>query len=125
MTGDRIETAVNVAHSCHLLDKNRELIRLYDCNVEAFFEANATRTFERPAVIIDGIAIGQILDREHLCIMFVDLAKRCESVVVCRVSPIQKAQVVKLIKSRLDAICLAVGDGANDVSMIKAANIGT
>ena len=44
---------------------------------------------------------------------------------VCRVSPQQKADVVKMIKTRLpDKSTLAIGDGANDVSMITAAHIG-
>ena len=41
-----------------------------------------------------------------------------------RVSPLQKALVVKLVKRNLKAILLAVGDGANDVSMIQAAHVG-
>lgn len=39
-------------------------------------------------------------------------------------SPLQKALVVKLVKRHLKAILLAVGDGANDVSMIQAAHVG-
>jgi len=45
-------------------------------------------------------------------------------VVCCRVSPLQKALVVKLVKRHLKAILLAIGDGANDVSMIQAAHVG-
>ena len=41
-----------------------------------------------------------------------------------RVSPLQKAQVVKLVKKNQKAILLAIGDGANDVSMIQAAHVG-
>lgn len=41
-----------------------------------------------------------------------------------RVSPLQKALVVKLVKKNMKAILLAIGDGANDVSMIQAAHIG-
>src|ERR1700733_1165131 len=41
-----------------------------------------------------------------------------------RVSPLQKAQVVRLVKKNQKAIFLAIGDGANDVSMIQAAHIG-
>ena len=37
-----------------------------------------------------------------------------------RVSPLQKSQVVNLVKQNVaDAITLAIGDGANDVSMIQ------
>lgn len=48
----------------------------------------------------------------------------CKAVVCCRVSPLQKALVVKLVKKNLKAILLAIGDGANDVSMIQAAHVG-
>ncbi len=44
--------------------------------------------------------------------------------VCCRVSPKQKALVVKLVKDGVDTMTLAIGDGANDVSMIQAADVG-
>jgi P-type E1-E2 ATPase len=52
------------------------------------------------------------------------LSTQCNTVVCCRVSPLQKAQIVRLIKDNLGVMCLAIGDGANDVSMIQAADIG-
>lgn len=39
-------------------------------------------------------------------------------------SPLQKAQIVRLIKDNLGVMTLAIGDGANDVSMIQAADVG-
>uniref|UniRef100_A0A8B9LUA2 Phospholipid-transporting ATPase n=1 Tax=Astyanax mexicanus TaxID=7994 RepID=A0A8B9LUA2_ASTMX len=48
----------------------------------------------------------------------------CQTVICCRVTPLQKAQVVELVKKYKKAVTLAIGDGANDVSMIKAAHIG-
>ena len=47
-----------------------------------------------------------------------------KSVVCCRVSPKQKADIVSLYKKRGTWVTLSVGDGANDVSMILEANIG-
>jgi P-type E1-E2 ATPase len=47
-----------------------------------------------------------------------------KSVVCCRVSPKQKADVVALYKKRGSWVTLSVGDGANDVSMILEAHIG-
>lgn len=44
----------------------------------------------------------------------------CKAVICCRVTPLQKAQVVELIKKRKKAVTLAIGDGANDISMIKS-----
>jgi len=52
-------------------------------------------------------------------------SEKAEVVLVCRVSPQQKADVVTMIKERLPSkSTLAIGDGANDVSMITAAHIG-
>lgn len=47
------------------------------------------------------------------------LATLCEGVICCRVSPLQKALVVRLVKDGLGSMTLAIGDGANDVSMIQ------
>lgn len=37
----------------------------------------------------------------------------------CRVSPLQKAEIVELVKDSVKTITLAIGDGANDVGMIQ------
>ncbi|NXD28764.1 AT8B3 ATPase, partial [Spelaeornis formosus] len=55
---------------------------------------------------------------------FVDLATSCQAVICCRVTPKQKALVVQLVKKHKKAVTLAIGDGANDVNMIKTADIG-
>ncbi|XP_034946393.1 phospholipid-transporting ATPase ID isoform X2 [Chelonus insularis] len=56
--------------------------------------------------------------------LFLEVSSSCKSVICCRVTPLQKAMVVELIKKNKDAVTLAIGDGANDVSMIKTAHIG-
>ena len=50
------------------------------------------------------------------------LLKSCSSVICCRVSPKDKQTLTNLVKGW--GITLAVGDGANDVNMINAANVG-
>ena len=52
--------------------------------------------------------------------VLLDLACLCKTVICCRVTPMQKAQVVELVKRHKRAVTLAIGDGANDVSMIKS-----
>jgi len=47
-----------------------------------------------------------------------------KAVICCRVTPLQKAMVVDLVKKYKQAVTLSIGDGANDVSMIKTAHIG-
>lgn len=44
--------------------------------------------------------------------------------ICCRLLPIQKAQIVILIREQLGKVCLAIGDGGNDVSMLRAAQVG-
>merc|ERR1719357_2386793 len=62
---------------------------------------------------------------EQLQTKLYELCQRCSAVVCCRISPRQKAEIVKLVR-RCDKSCitLAIGDGANDVAMIKAAHVG-
>ncbi|XP_044287466.1 phospholipid-transporting ATPase IC [Varanus komodoensis] len=64
------------------------------------------------------------LNKEQQQRNFVDLACECSAVICCRVTPKQKAMVVELVKKYKKAITLAIGDGANDVNMIKTAHIG-
>ncbi|KAF1322884.1 Phospholipid-transporting atpase, partial [Globisporangium splendens] len=57
--------------------------------------------------------------------LFMGLATQCTSVVACRLSPMQKAQVVGLMKSAPGSpLTLAIGDGGNDVSMIQEEHVG-
>jgi soluble P-type ATPase len=52
-----------------------------------------------------------------------DVALKCSVVLCCRVSPIQKAEVIKLVKSEVkNSVTLAIGDGGNDVAMIQVSS---
>ena len=75
------------------------------------------------AIVIDGDTLKLMLGDE-LKQKFLLLCKQCKSVLCCRVSPAQKAAVVQMVKTGLDVMALAVGDGANDVAMIQEADVG-
>ena len=77
---------------------------------------------DKMAIVIDGptLAMALVRHREH----FFKLGLLADSCICCRVSPAQKAQVVELAKSYGNWVTLAIGDGANDVSMIQSAHIG-
>ncbi|KAJ7436207.1 phospholipid-translocating ATPase [Mycena latifolia] len=75
-------------------------------------------------LVIDGTALGHALVDEQNKSLLLRLAMLCEGVICCRVSPLQKALVVRLVKDGIGAMTLAIGDGANDVSMIQAADVG-
>ena len=76
-------------------------------------------------MIVENTALSFITNSEDFEMNFVRVSKTCEAVICCRVSPKQKADVVRMIKKDdRNAITLAVGDGANDVSMINEAHVG-
>lgn len=75
------------------------------------------------ALVISGHSLAHALcpNREEL---FLEVSSQCKSVICCRVTPLQKALVVDLVKRHKKVITLGIGDGANDVSMLKMAHIG-
>jgi len=71
---------------------------------------------KKVGIIIEGGSLALIL--KEFGQRFLKIALVCDSVIICRVTPKQKADVVRLIKNNTDKITLAIGDGANDVNMI-------
>ncbi|KAI8364585.1 hypothetical protein BD560DRAFT_402805 [Blakeslea trispora] len=135
LTGDRQETAINIGYSCRLLNEDMSLIVCNEDNhweTKSFLEKKLRdinevmlrgEDMEPLALIIDGKALTFALEKDIEKVFF-DLAVLCKAVVCCRVSPLQKALVVKCVKKFDTSILLAIGDGANDVSMIQAAHVG-
>ncbi|KAI9231426.1 MAG: hypothetical protein BYD32DRAFT_376146, partial [Podila humilis] len=76
-------------------------------------------------VVIDGATLGILEQSAELMELFVELGIRADSVICCRVSPAQKALVVKTVRAKIvHTVTLAIGDGANDIAMIQEANVG-
>lgn len=147
LTGDKVETAINIGFSCNLLDNDMDLIvfKVEDDSLEtaeaeldkrlATFnmtgseeELKAAQNNHEPpdpthAIIIDGDSLKLVLD-ESIKRKFLLLCKQCRAVLCCRVSPSQKAAVVHMVKTGLDCLTLSIGDGANDVAMIQEAHVG-
>ncbi|GLC46227.1 hypothetical protein PLESTM_001842700 [Pleodorina starrii] len=149
LTGDKMETAINIGYACSLLREDMMQFTITVYGVEEVEKAEArgdkqeaerlahaavARSLEMTkktmdenagtpfAVVIDGKALSYALAKD-LAPLFLEVGIRCKAVVCCRVSPLQKAQVTKLVRSKGDTT-LAIGDGANDVGMIQSAHIG-
>ncbi|XP_040179722.1 phospholipid-transporting ATPase IG isoform X5 [Rana temporaria] len=80
-------------------------------------------------LIIDGSTLSLILNSNcsssHYKNIFLQICQKCTAVLCCRMAPLQKAQIVKMVKNtKGNPITLSVGDGANDVSMILEAHVG-
>ncbi|XP_051563477.1 phospholipid-transporting ATPase VA-like [Myxocyprinus asiaticus] len=163
LTGDKQETAINIAYACKLLDPEEEIITLNADSQEAcavllenslhYIQAKflcnpspdpardytgvhfspvcspATSTHSSPflvhrlGLVIDGRTLAYALDKS-LEDKFLAVARSCRSVLCCRSTPLQKSMVVKLVRNKLKVMTLAIGDGANDVSMIQVADVG-
>ncbi|MCO5555633.1 hypothetical protein L7F22_009178 [Adiantum nelumboides] len=151
LTGDKMETAINIGFACSLLrqDMKQLVISLDNLEVRAAEELHDKEALVKVckdsilnqlacmqqevsmdggldgvyALIIDGKALGHALEND-IKDKFLQLAIQCASVICCRVSPKQKALVTRLVKEGKGKTTLAVGDGANDVGMIQEADIG-
>lgn len=165
LTGDKVETAINIGFSCNLLGNDMDLLliknamskeekvkahidpnksfteaELVDQTITQYLEHNfqMTGSYEELekaigdhsppnegfGIVIDGDALKIALSNKLTERKFLLLCKQCKAVLCCRVSPAQKAAVVKLVKNTLEVMTLAIGDGSNDVAMIQAADVG-
>ena len=151
LTGDKMNTAYNIGLSCNLINRNMKIFDI--CGIEPKKDLQTLEIInkeERDQVIIDfaknfhkfkgefdskeipkyGILVDEkalLTINEDLVIqkIFLDIAKDAVAVICCRVSPLQKSQVVKMMKNYSpNSKTLAIGDGGNDVSMIMEAHIG-
>ena len=149
LTGDKLETAENIGRSCNLIQPGFEVIHIAEREKEKVETAicYAKGAFldcmdegKPKALLIEGEALSKtnwltfhliilsslaiILDNDLYKEETINMLKDCEAVICCRVTPKQKADVVRLIKNSMNKITLAIGDGANDVNMIQEAHIG-
>ncbi|OMO66221.1 Cation-transporting P-type ATPase [Corchorus olitorius] len=139
LTGDKMETAINIGFACSLLRQGMKQICITGINSDAkevikenvmmqITNASQMIKLEKDphaafALIIDGKTLAYALE-DDLKMQFLGLAVDCASVICCRVSPKQKALVTRLVKEGTGKTTLAIGDGANDVGMIQEADIG-
>ncbi|XP_048460533.1 phospholipid-transporting ATPase IF [Rhincodon typus] len=131
LTGDKLETAISVSLSSGHFHRTMNILELIDQKSDCECAAQLQRLDRRikhdhviqHGLVVDGTSLSLALrGHEEL---FMEICKNCSAVLCCRMAPLQKAKVVRLLKtSPAKPITLAIGDGANDVSMIMEANIG-
>ncbi|XP_032647737.1 phospholipid-transporting ATPase IH isoform X1 [Chelonoidis abingdonii] len=154
LTGDKMETAAATCYACKLFRRNTQLLELTTKKIEeqslhdVLFDLSKTvlkhsgsltrdnfsglsTDMQDYGLIIDGAALSLIMkpredgSSDNYRERFLEICRNCSAVLCCRMAPLQKAQIVKLIKlSKEHPITLAIGDGANDVSMILEAHVG-
>jgi magnesium-transporting ATPase (P-type) len=147
-----MNTAYNIGLSCNLINKDMKIFSI--CGIEPkkdeqtleilnqqeradviinfakefqqFKGEYDTMTIPQYGILVDEKALLTIEEEEQeIKNIFLDIAKDAVAVICCRVSPLQKSQVVKMMKNyNPNSKTLAIGDGGNDVSMIMEAHIG-
>ena len=126
LTGDKLETAENVGYSCKLIQDDFQKMYIYGTdNLLTKYNECSNKIKElkkngiKTTLLVEGNAITRLLKEKELKDKIInDVMTKCDSVICCRVSPKEKADVVRLVKNNLNELTLAIGDGANDVNMI-------
>uniref|UniRef100_A0A8C7PEC8 Phospholipid-transporting ATPase n=1 Tax=Oncorhynchus mykiss TaxID=8022 RepID=A0A8C7PEC8_ONCMY len=144
LTGDKMETAAATCYASKLFRRSTQILELTTKRTEeqslhdVLFDLSKTVLRHLSAdcvdygLIIDGATLSAVLkpsqedsSQGNYKEIFLEICRNCSAVLCCRMAPLQKAQIVKLIKSSPEhPITLAIGDGANDVSMILEAHVG-
>ncbi|KAG5957074.1 hypothetical protein E4U58_006289 [Claviceps cyperi] len=136
LTGDKRETAINIGHSARVCKPFSELYILdrHTGNQHAghLLESLTTALKDvgrgmvpHSVLVVDGQTLSTIDADTQLSLLFYDLVLRVDSVICCRASPSQKANLVCAIRRLVPhSMTLAIGDGANDIGMIQASHVG-
>ncbi|XP_020288805.1 probable phospholipid-transporting ATPase IF isoform X2 [Pseudomyrmex gracilis] len=132
LTGDKAETAENIAFHCGHFKPGTEVLRLMNetsvqccyATLMSFERKVKLEPYKQYGLIIDGTSMHAVIN-DKCRNLFRSVGIACEAVVCCRLTPLQKRDIVRLIKtSRSRPHTAAIGDGGNDVSMIQEAHVG-
>lgn len=133
LTGDKRETAINIAQSARICKSFSHIIILDEKtgNVQRQISSGLQEITDddfpipHSVVIIDGQTLAGVENDDSLTSSFYELLIQTDSVICCRASPSQKATLVREVRNRVKgSITLAIGDGGNDIAMIQEAHVG-
>ncbi|TVY40295.1 putative phospholipid-transporting ATPase [Lachnellula subtilissima] len=124
LTGDKVETARCVAVSARLVARGQYIhtIAKLKRKDNAQDHLDFLRSKIDSCLLIDGESLSLLLT--HFRTDFISLAVLLPTVIACRCSPTQKADIALLIRAHTKKRICCIGDGGNDVSMIQAADVG-
>ncbi|MBE3048066.1 phospholipid-transporting ATPase [Candidatus Bathyarchaeota archaeon] len=137
LTGDKRETAINIAHSARICQPGSDLFVLDSAkgSLDSQLHDVAEDLAAGPAhsvVVIDGHTLGEVERSAELSERLYAVVLLVDSVICCRASPAQKSLLVRAVRRQLRqskgadkrGLTLAIGDGANDLAMIQSSHVG-
>lgn len=124
LTGDKVETAKCVSISCKLVTRGQFIHQITKINHPdlALSHLETLKLNLNSVLLIDGESL--LIYMKHYKKEFFKLAIQLPTVIACRCSPQQKADIAITIKEITGKRICCIGDGGNDVSMIQAADVG-
>jgi phospholipid-translocating P-type ATPase (flippase) len=127
ITGDKLDTAIEISKSANLIAPTMKVITFdiaedLEGDFTCLHDLEVAVEVTQVAAVVTGRSIRHLVKTDR----FINGLLKCKSVVVCRSTKDQKAQMVELVQHTVKGkvLVLAIGDGANDVPMIKKADVG-
>lgn len=136
LTGDKQETAINIGLTSRLIGEDTELIvvnaaqsmdacrHALEKALSAYVDSGAVKR-KKHALVIDGGTLHKCMDpltkktggvrgakrqENPLLPLIFQLGSAVSSVICCRVTPLQKAMVVRMVKKMHNgSVCLSIG----------------
>uniref|UniRef100_A0A915PNG5 P-type ATPase N-terminal domain-containing protein n=1 Tax=Setaria digitata TaxID=48799 RepID=A0A915PNG5_9BILA len=122
LTGDKMETAVNIARSCGLFPPTSTVYMLNtEDDVHEAHKQILTHNNLNYCIVLSSDVLFLFVKQDS---KFLHILQRSISVLCHRMTPSNKAKIVRIAKEVLHGGVLAIGDGANDVPMIQCADVG-
>ena len=123
LSGDKMETVVNVAYSSTLINSNILIFTLdssdYKNTKQKILDIHHLQKFKpntQYAIAVSGLSLVEIERKQKLVSMFVKACINSQTVIGFRLLSSQKSILVKMIQYNFPkSSILAVGDGANDI----------
>ncbi|SCU78365.1 LADA_0A05292g1_1 [Lachancea dasiensis] len=124
LTGDKVETARCVSISAKLVSRGQYIHTVTKVNRSegALSQLELLKINKNACLLIDGESLGYYLDHHRQ--EFFDIVVHLPAVIACRCTPQQKADVATFIRDVTRKRVCCIGDGGNDVSMIRSADVG-
>jgi magnesium-transporting ATPase (P-type) len=144
LTGDKIETAINIGFSCQLLTKELKKIivdgltsddvevsikkakakvihyQVFDCKLH-----KRMKKYTNPqcALIVSGDALIKTMEDDALSKDLMEIGDACDAVLCCRVSPKQKQEVVSLVRKHVYPLEFNLMDRKKMLSLLLSAMV--
>lgn len=125
LTGDKLSTALNIGKTTELISNDDQVIIITLEDTKNHFARLESIDPLKTVIVLEGATFASFLLDKEIITAFFDYSSKCSGVIIARCEPSQKGNAVRSFREyNIKNTILAIGDGANDVDMIRAADVG-